>query len=143
MALSTSPVTLSATVNNYAAVGLASTTNGSLTGGGSAYTLNLGTLTQGSGVITAALAAINAALGPADALSLGIDSAGYSVESGGGFELMLNPFADLAAGDTQGNAFDVSLDTSGTGTFDEVIKFDGSARMPTIATTTRTCSTRR
>jgi hypothetical protein len=38
---------------------------------------------------------------------------------------MLNPFADLAAGDTQDNAFDVSLDTSGTGTFEEVIKFDG------------------
>ena len=125
VALTTSPVSLSGTVNNYAAVGLASTTNGSLTGGGSAYTLNLGTLTQGSGVITAALAALNAALGPADALSLGIDSPGYSVESGSGFGLTLNPFADLAAGDTQDNAFDVSLDTSGTGTFEEVIKFDG------------------
>ncbi len=125
LALTTSPVTLSATVNNYAAVGLASTTRGSLTGGGSAYTLNLGTLTQGSGLISAALAALNAALAPADALSLGIDSSGYSVESGSGFGLALNAFADLAAGDTQGNAFDVSLDTSGTGTFDEVIKFDG------------------
>ena len=125
LALTTSPVTLSATVNNYAAVGLASTTRGSLTGGGSAYTLNLGTLTQGSGLISAALAALNAALGPADALSLGIDSTAYTVESGSGFGLALNAFADLAAGDTQSNAFDVSLDTSGTGTFDEVIKFDG------------------
>ena len=124
LALTTSPVTLSATVNNYAAVGLASTTKGSLTGGGSAYTLNLGTLTQGSGIVAAALAALNAALGPADALTL--NSGDFTVISGGSeFGLTLNQVTDLAAGDTQDNAFDVSLDTNGTGTFEEVIQFDG------------------
>jgi len=122
--LTTGPVSLSATVNNYAVVGLASTTNGSLTGGHSAYTLNLGTLTQGSGFITAALTALNAALGPADDLTL--NSGDFSVISGGGeFGLTLNQVTKLAAGATQGNALDVSLDTSGTGTFDEVITFDG------------------
>ena len=126
VALSTSPVTLNATVNNYAAVGLASTTNGSLTGSGSAYTLNLGTLTQGSngGSIAAALAALNAALGPADDLTL--NSGDFSVISGGGeFGLTLNQVTKLAAGDTQDGALDVSLDTNNTGTFDEVITFDG------------------
>jgi hypothetical protein len=113
-------------VNNYAAVGLGSATNGSLTGSGSAYTLNLGTLTQGSngGSIAAALAALNAALGPADALTL--NSGDFSVISGGGeFGLTLNQVSDLAAGDSQSNALDVSLDTSNTGTFEEVITFDG------------------
>ena len=89
-------------MNNYAAVGLASTTRGSLTGGGAPHTGNLGTLTQGSGLISAALAALNAALGLADAPSLGIDSTAYTVESGSGFGLALNAFADLAAGDTLG-----------------------------------------
>ncbi|HLB98336.1 MAG TPA: choice-of-anchor D domain-containing protein, partial [Acetobacteraceae bacterium] len=126
VALSTSPVSLSGTVNNYAEVGLAGATKGSLTGGGSAYTLNLGTLTQGSngGSIAAALAALNAALGPADALTL--NSGDYSVISGGGeFGVTLNQVTDLAAGDSQDNALDVSLDTNDIGTFDEVITFDG------------------
>ncbi len=124
VALTTSPVALSGTVNNYAAVGLASTTNGSLAGGDTAYTLNLGTLTQGSGVISAALTALNVWFGPADGLTL--NSGDFSVLSGGGeFGLTLNQVTDLAAGDTQGNALDVSLDTSGAGTFDEVIQFDG------------------
>ncbi len=123
-ALTTSPVALSATVNNYAAVGLAGATKGTLTGGGSAYTLNLGTLTKGNGSISAVLTALNAALGPADALSLG--SGGFSVLSGvGEFGLTVNAFSDLAAGNTQANALDVSLNTSNSGTFDEVIQFAG------------------
>jgi hypothetical protein len=121
VALTTGPVSLNAQVNNYAAIGLANATKGTLSGGGSAYTLNLGTLTKGSSPITAAIDALNAVLGPADALSV----SSFNILSGSGFGLALNAFSNLVAAGTDSDALDVTLNPTAAGFFTEEIQLIG------------------
>ncbi len=117
------PVALTGTVNNYAAIGIANATRGTLTGQGNAYTLNLGTLTRSSGAITAAFDALNAALGPADALSI----SSFDILSGAGdFGITQNDVSDLAAGQSAGDAFEITFDPTADGSFSEEIRLIGT-----------------
>ncbi len=78
--LTTGPVALTAQVNNYAGIGLANATKGSLTGSGLSYTLNLGNITQGSGLLSALVDLLNGVTGPADLLSMSANSSMSSAE---------------------------------------------------------------
>lgn len=99
-ALSSQNVSVSGTVNNYAVAQLSKVSGaGTFSGGGTAYTLNLGALDYRSGVVSAILKALNAAAGPADLLS-----GQFSVLSGSGFDLTgFGGFSGLAAGQSSGD----------------------------------------
>ena len=123
MPLVTSPLTLAAQVNNYAALAFQQTGGqGSLSGGGTSYDLDFGNVLQNSPTPEALLSFLNdnplAEQAYTDLLS---SSAG--IESGSGFDLSGNSVSDLAGGDTQGG-FAVGFDTSTLGSFDELLSFD-------------------
>ncbi len=124
VALSTGPVGLSATVNNYASIGLANATKGALTGGGAAYTLNLGSVTQGGGIQSALIDLLNNAVGPADALSMAAN--GFSVQSGSGFTINIGAINGLLAGSASLADLFASFDTSTLGIETETIQLLGT-----------------
>ncbi|MGC9271310.1 choice-of-anchor D domain-containing protein, partial [Acidiphilium sp.] len=118
LALSTSPVSLSAQIDNYAVAAFGKSGGaGSFSGTGNAFTLNFGSLVQGSSVVDASLFTFNAATGTSDLLK-----GGYSIASGAGdFGLSgLNSFLGLAAGQQTGPA-QISFNTSSLGNFSEQI----------------------
>ncbi len=122
--ISTSPVTVSAVINNYASIGLANATKGNLIGGNAAYTLNFGNVTKGTGLLTAALDLLNNAAGPADALSMLMN--GFTVKSGTGFSFSSGAFNTLAAGGSDQGDLSVQLDTATAGVLSETIQLDGT-----------------
>ncbi len=92
-------LTLTAQVNNYANPVFAQTAGaGSLTGGGSAFTLDFGTVTEGGATLTSLLEVLNDVIGPADLLGGSFDLSLAGVFGLSGF----GAFLDLAAGDAFG-----------------------------------------
>ncbi|WP_457422988.1 beta strand repeat-containing protein [Roseateles sp. P5_E7] len=118
LTLASQQVTLKAQVNHYAELGLSKLSGaGSFAGGGKLYTLNFGTLTEGSGNLSAELAVGNLAEGLADMLGLKFELGTASLHfSLNGF----GPVSGLAAGDSQGG-LQVGFSGLLTGRFDEVV----------------------
>ena len=117
LALNGAAITLTGTVDNYAVAALAETSGGgTLAQNGTAYTLNLGSVAQGSSPLTIGLAALNAATGTADLLGGTLTASGSSAFSNTG----LGAFSGLAAGQSYG-APSITLSTSAAGTFTETV----------------------
>ncbi|MBS0326997.1 MAG: choice-of-anchor D domain-containing protein [Proteobacteria bacterium] len=136
LALTTSPITLSAQVNNYAcaAFGFASGSGGvsgssSCPNDGSqsgSYTLDLGNLIVGSGSFTGVLNLLNDT--PLAQQLFTDDLAGtFSITSGSGIftlgSLFSGPVSGIAGGTSLGG-LDVSFDASNLGSFSELLSFD-------------------
>ncbi|HLG89932.1 MAG TPA: choice-of-anchor D domain-containing protein [Alphaproteobacteria bacterium] len=123
VALSTAPVALEAQVNNYAhGTYLGEGGAGTLSGSGSTFKLDFGTVTESPGSLMADLGVENDAIGPADALSAVLDPGNPALPA----NLTLNGFntvSDLAAGSID-NLLSVALDTSALGFFDVFVKLD-------------------
>lgn len=118
LALASQQVALKAQVNNYAELGLGKLSGaGSFSGGGTAYTLNFGTLSLGAGTVGTELIVSNTAPGMSDLLGLKFDlgtaSSHFSLSGFG-------PIAGLGAGGYQ-DGLHVSFGGLLAGHFDEVI----------------------
>ncbi len=121
-ALGTQTLPVDATIDNYATadIGLVGAV-GTLTGAGDAYTLDFGTLIEGSGAVTAGFAVLNAATGVADLLS-----GAFSTTGGVGFtNAGLAAFSGLGAGQSD-TAPLVTLATGQIGTFSETLTLDAT-----------------
>ena len=116
------PVSLSGTVNNYAVSGfLQGGGAGTFGGASNAYTLNFGTVTQGSGSLMDTLFAGNLAFSIADALSGSFTATG----GGGAFSLFgFDPFSGLGAGGRTG-PLSIIFDTGMVGSFTQFIRLAG------------------
>ncbi|HLI14159.1 MAG TPA: choice-of-anchor D domain-containing protein [Alphaproteobacteria bacterium] len=124
LALTTGPISLSAQVNNYAKLGfLKSSGDGTLSGGGSAFTLDFGTLLQHSTSKLADLAFLND--NPlADQAFTDLLSAMIASTTGSGFTLGgTQSVSDLQGGDSQ-SGFDIGFDPTNLGHFDELLAFN-------------------
>ena len=117
-ALGTSSIALTAQVDNYAKAALEQTGGPvTLKEAGNVYTLDFGTLAQGSAGLADTLAVLNSATGLSDLLS-GSFTNGSSVP---GFDLSgFGAFSGLGAGQSQGG-LSVDFDTSTAGTFSDTI----------------------
>ena len=129
LTLAAGPVALNGTVNNYAVAALGRTSGaGALTGGGSSYALNFGTIASGSGALLSSLFLTNAAPAglPADLLN-----GSFSINSGAGvFGLSgFDAFVALAAG-TLLTGMNVTFDPLGLGFFSEVIALHWNGTNP-------------
>jgi hypothetical protein len=121
--LTTAPLALNAQVNNFAKLAfLKSGGDGTLTGGGTAFDLDFGTVLQGSPTKEALLAFLNDNPLAEQAFTDLLSSTG-TISSGSGFTIVGDSVSGLAGGLTQGG-FDVSLDTAAVGSFDELLNFD-------------------
>jgi len=111
-------VALKAQVNNYATAALSlQSGTAAFSHVGNTYTLDFGSLTQGSVAHTSTLAAFNSAPGLADLLSGSFDLSGAGSEfSFAGF----NSFSGLGAGQSQGG-YSITLASNDVGSFDDVI----------------------
>ncbi len=118
ISLGTVAVPVSVQINNYATPGLLAT-DGTFTGSGTAYTLNLGTALEGEAALSVQLLVANEATGPADTLSGDVSplSASGFVNTGNG------AFTGLAAGGTLALQT-ITLSTGGTGSFSENFVLD-------------------
>jgi hypothetical protein len=99
---------------------------GTFSGSGNAYTLDLGTLTQGSATQTATVDLRNAAAGLADVLSGSIAASGMTssfITSG------IGTVSNLGAGAGSG-PLTVTLKTTAAGTFSETLAFTGIGSDP-------------
>ena len=117
IALSVAPIVLTGTIDNYAVAALEKVSGaGTLSRVGNAYTLNLGSVAQGTTRLTVNLGAVNAASGLADLLS-----GSFSVTGSGAFtNTGLTAFSGLGAGQAD-IAPSVTLSTTNAGTFSETI----------------------
>jgi hypothetical protein len=107
--LSSQVLNISGTVNNWANPIF---TGDGVTGSGGAYTLDLGSVLQGSGTITASLGLLNDAVAPADWARGWFELSGDDV-----FTLTdFGKFADLQAGDTL-SGLNVAFNTATVGDF--------------------------
>ncbi len=113
-------VTVTATVNNYAAAAIEEISGGGTwSQSGTSYTLNLGTVAQGVSPLAIDLGVLNAAVGPADLLSGSFVTSGGSAFTLSGF----GAFSGLAAGQADTTPM-VTIATGTTGTFSETITVD-------------------
>jgi len=117
LALGDSTVSLQAQVNNYAELSLSKTGGaGSFSFSAGAYTLEFGSLVQGSTSLDATLALFNSASGPADLLS-----GSFATGAGSAFTLSgFGPFVNLAAGEQQGG-LNIGFESSALGDFTRTI----------------------
>ncbi len=123
MALATSPLSLKAQINNYAALAFVKRGGGgNLSGGGTSWDLDFGDVLQNAASPQSLLAFLNANPLSERAFTDLLSSSG-SIGSGSGFSIIGDSVSGLAGGDSQGG-FDVSFDTATLGSFDEVLKFD-------------------
>ena len=124
--LSDATVPISITVDNYATAELTSSSNLTSNSTGShAYTLNLGSTTEGGAALTAGLGVLNDVAGPADWLNGSFAVSGRSQFGNSGF----GTFGSLVAGASL-TAGSVSLATNHVGTFSETLvltPIDGNA----------------
>jgi hypothetical protein len=124
LALTTNPLSLKAQVNFYAALAfLKQGGQGSLTGGGTSFDLDFGSVLQGSSPQQALLAFLNDNPLAAQAFTDLLSSTG-SVQSGFGFTITGDSVSNLAGGVISSPPFDVTFDTSVLGNFTEVLSFD-------------------
>jgi PEP-CTERM motif len=121
--LAANPLDLQAQVNNYAALAFVKQGGkATLTGGGSAYTLDFGTVAGGTSP-EATLAFLNN--NPlSQQLFTDLLSSTGTVTSGSGFAIVGASVSDLPGGDTSTPPFDVTFDANAPGAFDEVLTFD-------------------
>ena len=121
IAVAAGPVSLSGTVNNYALSGFGFTSGaGTFAGAANSYTLDFGTVMQGSTILMDTLYAGNFASGLADLLSGMFSSMGSSDFSLSGFDT----FAGYAAGQTTG-PLGISFGTGSLGAFTDTITLAG------------------
>jgi len=124
LALGTPNVALNATVNNLAASSLAKTGGaGGFIGGGTSYTLNFGTILEGSGIVSTGLSLSNIAGGPADALAgsfilTALAGTPFSAISG------FSSFTGVAAGGSLAGGMLVGFNTDTLGAFSSSITFN-------------------
>ena len=110
-------VPVAVTIDNFATAEFENLSAiGSFSQSGTAYSLDLGTVAQGSGTLAVALGVLNAATGLADALSGSLTVAGSSAFTNGGTEAL----SGLGAGQAD-TAPVVTLNTDNAGTFSETI----------------------
>ena len=117
--IGTETIAVTGTIFNYATAAVAAGGAGTLSGSGNTYTLNLGTVTLGSGLTTATLNLDNIATGVADGLSVASTIAalnGVFVNNGFG------NLPTMAAGQAS-STMDVSMGSGTAGTFTEVLSF--------------------
>jgi hypothetical protein len=121
--LSTSPLSLHAQVNNYASLSiLQQGGQGSLSGGGTSFTLDFGDVVQGAAAQEAVLALLSDNP-PADEAFTDLLSSTASLVSGSGFEFSGCSASALSAGASQGGC-DIVFDTGSLGSFTEQLSFD-------------------
>ncbi len=122
LALAQVAVAVSGQVNNYATSAFVFGNGaGTFSQNGSIYTLDFGTVFQGSGLLDTTLFAENGALGPADLLD-----GSFNFLDGMDFgESGFNPFTNLAAGQ-QTNALLLALNTASLGMISDDIVLDGT-----------------
>ena len=117
VSVTTAPVTLTATVDTYAAAGLIQVAGaGQLTAQGGGYVLNLGTIAQNGGSLTTQIEAMNTAAGLSDLLSGVFTKTGSIAFT----NTALSSFSGLAAGKATG-PITISLASTASGAFSEVI----------------------
>jgi hypothetical protein len=117
LAIAGGTVAVTGTIDNYAAVTLEDTGGaGTLTGSGTGYVLNLGTVAQGAAALTADLGVINSAVGPADLLGGSYAASGSSAFTNTGTAA----FSGLAAGQADVSPV-VTLTTGTAGMFTETL----------------------
>jgi hypothetical protein len=122
--LTTNQLSVKAQVNFYAALAfLKQGGQGSLTGGGSSFDLDFGSVLQGSSPQQALLAFFNDNPLAAQAFTDFLSSTG-SVASGFGFTITGDSVSNLAGGVIGAPPFDVTFDTSVLGNFTEVLTFE-------------------
>jgi hypothetical protein len=117
LALGTANVVLQAQVNNYAELALDKTAgSGALSKSGDTYTVDFGSLLQGTTDLDATLAVLNIATGPADLLN-----GTFAIGSGSGFALSgFDSFTNIAAGSSFGG-LGISFDSALLGDFTQTI----------------------
>jgi hypothetical protein len=120
-ALGSQTISVSGTVDNYAVAAFQDPGGPQITGGGTSFVLNLGTVTEGGAALSATLGVLNAATGLADLLGGSISSAGASGFSNSGF----GAYSGLGAGQGE-QAQMVSLATNAVGTFSETVVLTAS-----------------
>jgi hypothetical protein len=122
--LGSTAVNLQATVNNYAKPVFEFDTGvGSLSGSGTTYTLNFGTVTQGSGSLTADLDVTNLTNGPSDLLKGSFCLPGQGCSTDAFIDFLLSGFSTfqgLGAGQSTG-LLSVGFDTTTLGLFQDTI----------------------
>ena len=96
--------------------------SGTLTRNGNNYTLNFGTVADGSGPLTADLEVLNSAVAPADTLSGSFTVSGNAAFSNTG----LGAFSNIAAGGAD-TAPSITFTPGAPGTFDETITLAASS----------------
>ena len=117
LAIAGGTVAVTGTIDNYAVAAVEDTGGaGTLTGSGSAYTLNLGTVALNGTAITADLGVINAAVGPADLLGGTFTASGSTAFTNSGTAA----FSGLAAGQADTSPT-VTLNTGTAGVFTETL----------------------
>ncbi|MGH7046064.1 MAG: beta strand repeat-containing protein [Stellaceae bacterium] len=123
LALTTSPLSLKAQINNYASLAFGQTGGlGSLSGSGATYNLDFGNILQGSTSPQALLSILND--NPLDDQAFtDLLSSQASILSGSGFDFTGDSVSGLAGGDSQ-SGFDVGFGTASLGSFDELLSFD-------------------
>ncbi len=118
--IGTQTIAVSGTIYNYATAVVANIGSvGTLTGSGSSYVLNLGTLTQASARTQAVLQLDNSASGIADALT---GSSAFSGSTTAFVNSGYGVIGSIAAG-TGASPLDISLSTANLGTFTETATF--------------------
>jgi len=124
LALGSQSLTFTGTVTQLAVADiLKASGTGSLSGSGAAYTLNLGSLTAGSGTVSADLGVLNAIPDSSYAELLGGSFAGGTM---GHFSFNGAPFSGLAGGSSiSGDILSFNTDGLGSGTYSESFTFDG------------------
>ena len=95
--------------------------NGTFSGGGTVYTLNLGTIQQNSAPFTVNLGVLNSVVGPSDAVSGTLSAVGSSAFINSG----LAAIGTLGAGQSDVSP-SITLNTGTTGTFSETITLAGT-----------------
>ena len=114
--LTSQTVTVTATVDNYAAAAFEDPSGPAITGSSTNATINLGSTLQGNAALTLSLGAINAASGLSDLLAGTISTAGAAGFTNSGF----GAIGGLSAGQDE-HAQSISLATSTAGTFSETV----------------------
>ena len=132
LALAPLALTFSGTVTDLAGAALLKVGGaGSLTGGGQAYVLDLGSFALGAGSAGTDLGVLNTVLASLFSESLG---GGFSGSDGDGFSFLSADFANLAGGSTSsGNLLTFDYSSLGVGLYSRVYSFNGFSRFEGLA----------
>ena len=118
--LGSTSVNLLAQVNNYANLRFSSGSSGLSDNGGSLFTLDFGTVTQGSSLLSATLRALNAITGPSDLADGDYCPTGQVCDTDSFMLAGLTDFMNLGAGQSTGD-LSISFDPTSLGLFQDDI----------------------